>query len=133
MTSPNDNLYKFKHLVRTHVRSYRWASRGLVSIFLQQLNFKIELFASLVVVSAGLYFDITETEWLVVTFVIFIVLVTETMNSAIEAIADTVEKSKHQDIRYAKDVGAGAVLLAAIGAAIIGLLIFLPYIHDKFF
>ncbi len=129
MTQPNKHKYRLKDLVRIHVRSYKWAVRGLFSIFLQQLNFKIQLFVSVLVIAAALFFQITRIEWIIIIFVIFMVLISEAINSAVEAVSDAVSKDQHQDIRYAKDVGAGATLLAAIASVIIGLIIFLPYIQ----
>lgn len=131
MKNPNEDKYKLRLLIRTHVRSYKWAFRGLLSIFLQQFNFQIELAISAIVIIAGLYFQISRIEGVIVIFCIFLVLVAEALNSAIEAISDAVDRERHQDIRYAKDVGAGAVMLAVIAAGIVGILIFLPYVQDK--
>lgn len=131
MKNPNKNKYKYKHLIRTHVRSYKWAFRGLFSIFLQQFNFQIELLISIIVIIAGLYFQISKDEGIIVIFCIFLVLIAEALNSAIEAISDAVDQDKHQDIKYAKDVGAGAVMLAVIASGIVGILIFLPYLQNQ--
>lgn len=117
-----------KDLIRKHARSYKYAGRGLIAIFFQQLNFRLELVATVIVVLAGLFFKITSLEWIIIIFSISLVLIAEALNSAIEAVCDAVVKEYNKEIRYAKDIGAGGVLLASIAAAIIGIIIFLPYL-----
>lgn len=122
---PNVTL---KDLIRTHARSYKFAIRGLFSIFLQQLNFRLELLISLIVIATGIILRINAIEWIVIVFAISLVLIAEALNSAIEAICDVVSRDFHKEIRHAKDIAAGSVLLAAIAAVIVGVIIFLPYI-----
>ncbi len=88
--------------------------------------------ATVLVIALGLYFEITPTEWCIIVFAIAIVLAAEAFNTAIEDLTDLVSPEPHPLAGHAKDLAAGAVLLTAIGAAIVGLLIFLPKILALF-
>ena len=68
------------------------------------------------------------TEWIAIVFAIAMVLAAEAVNSSIEALADLVSPSYNEAIKRTKDLAAGAVLILAIGAAIVGLIIFVPKI-----
>jgi diacylglycerol kinase len=124
--------YSFNNLLRKHLRSYKYALRGLVLIFATQLNFRLEFVAAIGVVIAGVVFQIDTIEWIIIAFCIAIVLIAEGLNSAIEALSDAIVKEYSEDIRYAKDIGAGAVLLSTIVAAFVGLVIFAPYVVELF-
>ena len=76
----------------------------------------------------GYYFSISEIEWLILILIIGFVLTFELTNTAIEEIVDSFTDREHPAAKKAKDVAAGAVLLASITALVIGLIIFLPYI-----
>lgn len=128
MNPKADTKGKLKDLIRKHVRSYKFALRGLAAIFLQQLNFRLELLISVVVIATGVILRINSIEWIVIVFAISLVLIAEALNSAVEAICDAVSRDFHKEIRHAKDIAAGSVLLAAIAAIIVGVIIFLPYI-----
>lgn len=117
-----------KDLIRLHARSYKFALRGLIAIFLQQLNFRLELLISVLVITTGIIVKINSIEWIVIVFAISLVLIAEALNSAVEAICDAVSRDFHKEIRHAKDIAAGSVLLASIAAVIVGIIIFLPYI-----
>lgn len=128
----NKTQYSFNNLLRKHLRSYKYALRGLVSIFASQLNFQLEFFAAIGVIIAGVVFQIETIEWIIIAFCIAFVLIAEGLNSAIEALSDAIIKEYNEDIRYAKDIGAGAVLLSTIVAAFVGFVIFAPYILELF-
>ena len=70
----------------------------------------------------------SKVEWLILVLTIFLVFSMEAMNSALEKLADRVSPEYSPLIRDAKDLAAGAVLLVAIGAVIVGLIIFIPYL-----
>lgn len=84
--------------------------------------------AVLVVVAFGFYFHITTTEWIVLVFVCGFVLVSEAFNTAIEIDMNLTSPEYHPYARDTKDVAAGAVLISAITALIIGAIIFLQYL-----
>ena len=118
--------------VRARLRSFVYAWRGLVALVLTQGNAHVHLAATLGVVIAGVHFRVTHGEWIALVLSIGGVWGAEGMNTAIEAIADRITTEQDPLIARAKDVAAGAVLLAAIAAAIVGLLIFWPRIVAMF-
>lgn len=77
-------------------------------------------------------FGISAKEWIAVVFAIGTVLAAEAVNSSIEAIADLVSPGYNEAIKRTKDLAAGAVLILAIAAAIVGLIIFVPKIIETF-
>lgn len=121
-----------RYVVKKHLQSEKYAWQGLYEIILRQLNFKIELILAVMVMLLGLFFHITVTEWIIVGFAIALVLISEAFNSVIEAMCDAISKDYSENLRYAKDVAAGAVLLAALLAVAVGIIIFLPYTVQLF-
>ena len=91
-----------------------------------QANARIHVVAAVVVVAAGWFFGISRDEWCAVVGAIGLVITAEGINTAIEAAVDLASLERHPLAERAKDVAAGAVLLASLTAAIIGLLIFGP-------
>jgi diacylglycerol kinase (ATP) len=85
-----------------------------------------------VVLAASIYFGLSSDEWRWIILAIALVWLAEALNTAIERLADAVTLEPNENIGYAKDVAAGAVLAAAIVSAMIGLTIFLPHIVDLF-
>jgi diacylglycerol kinase (ATP) len=80
------------------------------------------------VIAASIYFRLTPDEWRWIVLAIALVWLAEAFNTAIERLSDAVTLERNENIGYAKDVAAGAVLAAAAFATIIGLTIFLPHI-----
>ena len=91
-----------------------------------QANARIHAVVTVLVVVAGFVFGITRGEWCAVVGAIGLVFTTEGLNTAIEAVVDLASPERHPLAERAKDVAAGAVLLAALTAATIGLLVFGP-------
>lgn len=108
------------------VRAFRYAFRGLVDLFRTQSNARFHVGAALAAVSAGYWLDISRLEWVAAVLCIAVVLALEAVNTALEYLTDLVSPDYHPLAGKAKDVAAGAVLVAAIGAAVVGCLIFLP-------
>jgi diacylglycerol kinase len=109
-------------------KSQGYARNGIKLIFKNERNFRIELVITILVILAGVFFKISHFEWIAISLVISMVLISETINSAIEALCDTVSQDFKINVKYAKDVSAGAVLVSALVSVITGLIIFLPYI-----
>jgi diacylglycerol kinase len=107
--------------------SFGYAFRGLAILFSTQIHAWIHLSAALIVVGVGLYFDLPSGKWVVLTLCIIIVIAAEAFNTAIEYLTDLVSPDYHPLAGKVKDLAAAAVLLCALGAAIIGVLIFYPY------
>ncbi|MFN0174291.1 MAG: diacylglycerol kinase family protein [Saprospiraceae bacterium] len=118
--------------LKKRASSFRYAFQGLVDLFKSQANARIHGAAAAAVVLAGFYFQISRTEWIAVTLCILLVFSLEAMNTAIEYLTDLVSPDFHPLAGKAKDVAAAAVLLAALGAVLVGLLIFLPKVLPDF-
>lgn len=109
------------------LKSFKYAIQGIASACSGQLNIKIQLSMSLLVLILGFYFSITSVEWCLVLFSIALVLGFELMNTAIENLVNLVTQEWLPLAGKIKDIAAAAVLIASIIAAIVGALIFSPY------
>ena len=118
--------------LRKRLKSFKFAFNGIRLLINHEHNAWIHCFAAICVIIAGFAFDISTTEWIAVTFAIGTVLAAEAVNSSIEAIADLVSPEYNEAIKRTKDLAAGAVLILAISAAIVGLIIFIPKIMEIF-
>ncbi len=96
--------------------------------FKEEANFRIHVVATIIVIAAGLFFQLSITEWLTIIIAIGLVLLTELLNTTIENIADFISPERHEKIKTIKDIAAAAVLISAIVALVVGLLIFIPKI-----
>ncbi len=110
------------------IRSMLNAWRGIKYSFTTQTNFKIHLLLSAIVLTAGIWLNISTIEWMVVFICIAVVLTTELLNTAIEKLADVVHLEIHPGIKLVKDIAAGAVLVCAIVSFVIATIVFLPKI-----
>ena len=109
------------------IKSFGYAIAGVYFCLRHERNMKIHLLAAVIVICCGFYFHVTTTEWFVLLITIGIVMSLEMMNTAIEKTVDLVTADFKPFAKIAKDVAAGAVLLFAVIAVIIGAIIFLPY------
>jgi len=122
--SGNGQSEKFS--LRKRIASFRYAFNGLKILMREEHNARIHLFAACCVLIAGAVFKISTSEWIAVVLCIGSVFALELVNSAIENIANFISPERNKTIKKVKDLAAGAVLVAAIASAIIGLIIFLP-------
>ena len=111
------------------VRSFRHAIRGVLRMLRCQHNAWIHAAATVLAVGAGSWFHISLADWCWIVLAISIVWTAEALNTAFEFLADAASPEFHPLVRDAKDVAAGAVLITALAAAIIGAIIFWPYVH----
>lgn len=114
--------------IAKHLQSFRDAGRGLATTFKTQHNVWLHAAATILVVVAGaaLGFSAADWKWLVLT--IGIVWFAETINTAFEYLCDVVSPEYNEAVKHAKDIAAGAVLICAITAVVMGALIFAPYL-----
>jgi diacylglycerol kinase (ATP) len=98
-----------------------------------QHNAWIHALATIVVIVAGLLCQLSRSEWCWIVLAIAIVWTAEALNTAFEFLADATSPSFHPIVRDAKDVAAGAVLITAIAAVVIGSIIFWPHFVNLFF
>lgn len=110
----------------TLASSFRYAGEGIVNTVKSERNIKIHLTMTALVIFFGVFLKISVMEWCICLTLFGLVLALELGNTAIEAVVDLVTEEKRPLAKKAKDAAAGAVLVAAINAAIAGLIIFLP-------
>lgn len=115
--------------LRERVGSFGYALRGLGFMLRTQHNAWIHLAATAVVVASGLALRIAAADWRCIVPAIALVWVAEIVNTAFEHLCDVVQPEFHVSVKTAKDVAGGAVLVAAIAAAIIGAMVFWPYVR----
>lgn len=109
------------------VKSFKFAFVGIFTMLKSQHNAWVHVFATFLVTVCGLFLRISSAEWCLLVLTMMAVWITESLNTALEFLADAVSPSFNPLIKQAKDVAAGAVLVAAIGSIIIGLIVFCPY------
>jgi len=97
-----------------------------------QHNAWIHAAATVAVLIAGLFFRISSADWCWIIVAIAVVWTAEALNTAFEFLADAASPEFHPLVRDAKDVAAGAVLLTAVAAVIIGSIVFWPYVEKLF-
>lgn len=111
------------------IRSLNFALQG-IRLGLEERNMKIHVTAAIAVILLGVYLSLSLIEWTIVFLCMGLVISTELFNSAIESICDaltTEEPSFYKHMGRPKDMGAGAVLVAALVSLCIGIVIFVPH------
>ncbi|MEG2708734.1 MAG: diacylglycerol kinase family protein [Vagococcus sp.] len=111
--------------------SFKHASEGIRTVMKEERNMTYHVSFGLMVVLLGFLLKISVIEWLFLLFAMSSVLVTEIINTSFENVIDLITNHQYHEIaKKVKDMAAGAVLVSAIFAAIIGCLIFLPKLWD---
>jgi diacylglycerol kinase (ATP) len=106
--------------------SFKYAINGLRLLLITQANARFHSVFALITIVAGIYFNCSIIEWCLIVLSIGTVLTAEAMNTSLEFLTNLVSPDYHTLAGKAKDVAAGAVLISAISALIVGLLIFVP-------
>ena len=119
---PPDGLW------RRRVASFGHAGRGVWSALRSEVHLRFHAVATAVVLGLGCYYHLGRLEWALITLAVAGVWTAELLNTAIEALTDLASPDFHPLAGKAKDVAAGAVLLAAAGAAAVGALVFGPHL-----
>jgi diacylglycerol kinase (ATP) len=114
------------------IRSLKFAFRGTWLLLTTEDSIKAQVFIAIIISVLGLYFNISNIEWMVQFLAIGMVLVAESLNTAIEKIADFVHPDFHVKIGFIKDIAAGAPTFAAITSLIIAGFIYIPKINLLF-
>ncbi|MEI7497824.1 MAG: diacylglycerol kinase family protein [Candidatus Falkowbacteria bacterium] len=109
-------------------KSFIYAFRGLVKVVREEQNFQIQLTAAILVFIAAVWLKISTTEWLVLMGIILLVLLMELVNSAVERVTDLFKPRISTYVKEIKDIMAAAVLLASLGAIVVGVIIFGPHV-----
>lgn len=111
-------------------QSLKHALRGVCVVFASEQSFRIQVYAALLVLVAGIAFGIRTHEWIVIVLLIGSVLTLELINSIVERIVDSFKPRIHPVVKDIKDIMAGAVLIVSLIAAAIGCTIFYPHVVD---
>ena len=117
-----------KERLKVHTISFKNAFAGLFWAFKTQPNFLIHFTLSTLAVIAGVVLQISYLEMTIIIFTIVLGLTAEMINTSIEAMTDLIKKEYSEEAKIAKDVSAGMMLLAAIGAVLVAALILGPHI-----
>lgn len=112
------------------IRSIKFAAVGIWTMLKSQHNAWIHACATVAVVIVGLLFGLSRFEWCWLVVAIVAVWTAEALNTAFEFLADVASPEFHPLVENSKDVAAGAVLISAIGAVIIGLLVLGPHVVE---
>ncbi len=114
--------------MKNRLKAITDAVNGIKQGFRTETHLKIHTVCAVSVIGAALLFDTSMIEWTLLLLAMAMVFITELLNTAIEAICNKIHPDFDTDIGLIKDISAGAVLIAAVIAGIIGLIVFLPKI-----
>ena len=119
-------------IFRQRLQSFRHAFSGIFYLLGREPNYIIHTIAAILVIAAGFVFSVTRAEWIILVLTIGIVMATEALNTSIEKICDRFLTEKDDQVKIIKDAAAAAVLIVSICAAIVGVIVFLPYVLQLF-
>jgi diacylglycerol kinase (ATP) len=118
--------------LRQWIKSANFAIEGILHGARTQRHLRYHFYSAAAVLLLSTVLGVSKSEFIVLTLAVILVLSTEMLNSAIEAVVDLLSPHYAEKARIAKDIAAGAVLIAAFGAAILGYIILFPYIKSVF-
>jgi diacylglycerol kinase len=124
-------MNKAVHFLGSRWRSFGHAVRGWVYVLRTQQNAWVHALAATLVCVLGLWLGLPPRDWAVIVLTITMVFAAEFINTAIEAVVDMASPARHPLAKVGKDVGAAAVLIAALSAILVGLLILGPPLWSK--
>lgn len=113
--------------LKSLIRSFLAAGRGLKHTFKNEQNFRLQILAAILVLVISFIFPLKNWEFILVILLLTLVLTMELLNTALEYFSDLLKPRLHHYVLAIKDIMAAAVLLSSLGALIIGLIIFLPH------
>lgn len=117
-----------KFSVRSRIKSFSYAIAGIREFIRREHNARIHVVGTVAVIIAAYVLHVSFTEAVALTIVTGLVWITELLNTCIERMADLITLERDPHIQFIKDLAAGAVLIAALTAVIVGLFIFIPKI-----
>lgn len=115
---------------KIHILSFKYALEGIKDALREEPKLSFHFLAGLIVLIISFILKISKVDWIIIIFLIGFVIAVELTNTAIEAVVDHVIQTEHPGAKLAKDISAGAVLIAAATATIIGLIVFFPYLSQ---
>ncbi len=111
---------------RNRIESFKYAFEGVIYVIKTQKNIRIHISCFFIIIFLGYLFNISKYEILAILIVSMLVICLEIINTAVEEVVNLCIDTYHPKAKIAKDVAAGAVLIAAICAIFIGIIVFLP-------
>lgn len=111
-------------------KSFTYAAKGIRIVFREEQSFRAQVIVGAAVIALMFIFGLSSAEKALITLAIVFVLVLELMNSIFERMVDMMKPRIHHYVEDIKDIMAGSVLVASLGALLIGALIFWPYLSD---
>lgn len=117
-----------KQWIKKRIKSFSYAFNGLAFVLKTQHNAWLHVAIAIAVICTAAIAQITAGDWRWIIAAITLVWFAEAFNTAFEFICDVVSPQHHESVQKAKDIAAGAVLISAIGAAILGVMVFWPYV-----
>jgi diacylglycerol kinase len=121
----------FKTFLATRIHAFGHAFRGWGHVLQTQQNAWIHSMVAAVVIALGAWLELTQRDWAIIVLTIAMVFTAEFINTALEAVVDLASPVQHPLAKVGKDAGAGAVLVAALAAIVVGLLILGPPLLAK--
>jgi len=117
--------------ILSRIHSFQHAFSGSGYVFRTQRNIWIHALISLMVILLAFWLNISLLDWALIILAMTIVWTAEFLNTALEALIDLVSPQVHPLAKVGKDVGAAAVLVAAFGSALVGILVLGPLLWEK--
>lgn len=117
-------------VISSFLKSFVYAWQGMLTACREEVKMRIHISCAFFVVLISFYLHLNALEWIAVIGCIGLVMMAELFNTALETLADHISPSAHEQIKKVKDMAAGAVLIAAIAAAIIWLIILIPHVRQ---
>ena len=109
------------------LKSFSYALKGLGRIFREEQNLRVQSIIAIISLVIGFILRISAVEWCLIIFAIVLVILMETVNSAVERMADVLKPRIHSYVKEMKDIMAAAVMIASLLSIAVGLIIFIPY------
>jgi len=119
---------EFQPPPRSFLGKFQCAFRGIAAGTRGQSSFFVHLVIAALVIGRGVWLEVTAIEWCLLALCIAVVLALELFNSCIESLARAIDRQRNEQLRNALDIASGAVLVGAIGSAVVGLVILLPHV-----
>ena len=117
-----------KYGIDRFINSWKYSIDGLKYAYTHEQSLLLHITLSVIALIMGIYFNITATQWIFLVIVLSLLMVTELLNTAIEATVDLVTEEYHPMAKVAKDCGSAAALVGTLLASVVGAYVFLPHI-----
>lgn len=118
--------------LRRWLKSTNYAIEGILHGAKTQKHLRYHFFSAAIVLFSSYILGVSRSEFIIISLAVILVLSAELLNSAVEAIVDLVSPEYSEKARVAKDIAAGAVLITAFGAAVLGYIVLFPYVRSVF-